>query len=507
MADDAARDRADPLAVIDVGSNSVRLLIARPSGGGSLDILDDASATLRLAREVDAHGRVAPEAFARTLGAIGDFVRLARRAGASEVRAVGTAALRDAANAGDLAAALRERWGIELEVLSGDEEARLAAFGAVFGLPIERGLLLDLGGGSLLLARIEDRAAAETWTFPLGTLRLTDRFLASDPPADGEAKALRRHVRERLAEAGVPRLGAGEALVGAGGTVRNLANVSRRARRYPISRLHGYALSARRLRRVARRLAALPLRERRLVRGLNADRAGIVAAGALAVDAVAAHARAGAVLVAGQGLREGVARSRLIERLPPAAEVRRGSAAAFAARFGHAGAAAAAPRAALARRLLGLLDPAAAEDERETAEYAAMLHDAGSPVDFYRRAGATTAILLDANLSGFSQAQIARIAAAARVARRPGWEPRVLRPLVGAEDEAALRRAGAVVALAEELSRRADPGSVRASVAGSELRVALPGGDGWAARGLGERLRAAFGVGLRVEDASKPGAA
>ncbi len=501
---DAAGGRADPLAVIDVGSNSVRLLIARPLGGGRLEVLDDASATLRLAREVDARGRIGRKAFARTLEAIGDHVRLARRAGASEVRAVGTAALRDAANAGDLDAALRERWGVALEVLGGDEEARLAAFGAVFGLPIERGLLLDLGGGSLLIARIEDRAAAETWTFPLGTLRLTDRFLASDPPSDGEAEALRRHVRERLAEAGVPAIGAGEALAGAGGTVRNLANVSRRARRYPISRLHGYALSARRLRRVARRLAGLPLRERRHVRGLNAARAGIVAAGALAVEAVAAHARARAVLVAGQGLREGVARARLIERLPPAAEVRRDSAAAFAARFGHPGAAPA--RAALARRLLALLDPGAGEEARETAEYAAMLHDAGSPVDFYRRAGATTAILLDADLSGFSQAQIARIAAAARIARRPGWEPRALRPLVGAGDEAALRRAGAVVALAEELRRRADPGAVRASIAGGELRVALPGGDGWAARDLGERLRAAFGVGLRVEDASWPGA-
>ncbi len=494
---------APPIAVIDVGSNSVRLLIARPLPGGHLDVLDDARATLRLARVVDTHGAIPPDVLDQTLDAIGDFVRLASHAGAGSVHAVGTAALRDAANADALARKLRSRWGVKLEVLSGSEEVRLASLGAVFGLPVTDGLLLDLGGGSLLLARIEGRAPVETWSFPFGTLRLTDRFLSSDPPDEDDMSALRRHVRRELRAAGVPRLGKGEVLVGTGGTVRNLANVSRRRRqRYPISRLHGHSITIRRLHRLTRLLAGMSQQERRDVRGLNADRAGIIAAGALVVDGVAAHTRTDAVLVAGQGLREGIARSQFLHELPPVSEVRRGSVEAFAQRFGDAETDSAHHRAQLAVTLSELLDPDAGAEAHETVEFAAMLYNAGLQVDFYRRAGATTAILLDSNLSGFSQPEIARIAAAARLARRPTWEVRSLRPLLGADDEPALLRAGVVVAVAEELRRRSEPGKVRASVKRGDLRISLRGPTTWQPGQLAERLRETFGVGLRVKGRS-----
>lgn len=487
-----------PLAVIDVGSNSVRLLIAKPLPGGHLDILDDARATLRLARVVDAHGAIPPEVLEQTLDAIGDFVRLAAYAGAESIHAVGTAALRDADNAAALAKELRSRWGVKLEVLSGEAEVRLASIGAVFGLPIDSGMLLDLGGGSLLLARIEDRKPVATWSFPFGTLRLTDRFLAADPPDEDAMTALRRHVRRELRAAGVPRLGSGEVLVGTGGTVRNLANVSRRRQRYPISRLHGHSITIRRLHRLTRLLARMSLKERRGVRGLNADRAGIIAAGALVVDAVAAHTRTDAVLVAGQGLREGIARSQFIDTLPPVSAVRRSSVEVFAQRFGDLETHHAHDRAQLAVSLIELLDPEA-EELHETVEYAAMLYNAGLQVDFYRRAGATTAILLDSNLAGFSQPQVARIAAAARLARRPTWEVRSLRPLLTADDDGTVQRAGVVVALAEELRRRSEPEAVQASLGRRNLRVSLPGRTTWAPDGLEERLQATFGVGLRVK--------
>ena len=504
MAEPPAEARDAPLAVIDVGSNSVRLLIARPRPGGHLEILDEARVTLRLARVVDAHGCLPPAALERTVGAIADFMTLAERAGVASVRAVGTAALRDASNASALAAALRERCGVELEVLGGKAEVRFAALGAVFGLPIEDGLLLDLGGGSLLLARIEDRAPAETWSFPLGTLRLTDRFLPSDPPSREELAALRHHVRAELASAGVPRLAEGEALVGTGGTVRNLANVSRRGRRYPIARLHGYALSKRRLGRIAERLGRLPAAERGAVGGLNPDRAEIIVAGALAVATVVAHTRAREVLVAGQGLREGVARSGLLERLPPAEEVRRASVAAFARRFGDRDGTRAEQRARIAGELLAVLDSGAGARSRETVEHAAMLLDVGAAVDFYRRSAMTTAVLLDANLAGFSPLQVARLAAAARIARRPAYEPRVLRPLLSADDDAELQRAGATIALADELQRRSEPGGLRVRREGDALRVELAGAATWDPGAAGARVSRLFAVRLTVEARAAP---
>ena len=136
-----------------------------------------------------------------------------------------------------------------------------------------------------------------------------------------------------------------------------------------------------------------------------------------------------------------------------------------------------------------------------------MLLDVGAAVDFCRRSGATTAVLLDANLARFSHVQVARIAAAARIARRPTYEPRALRPLLSAEDDAGLQRAGALIALADELQRRSGPGGMRARLdgpGGAVLRVELAGGADWDPGAVGAQLSGLFGVRLIVEARATP---
>ena len=156
----AASGEPEPIAVIDVGSNSLRMMIARPRNDGYLEVVAEPRATVRLARAVDASGGLSADAIGRTLTVLDDFMALAGRWGATRVGAVGTAALRDAGNASDLEAAIKDRWGIELELLDGATEGERAALGAIYGLPVERGLVVDLGGGSLQIARFEDRAIA-----------------------------------------------------------------------------------------------------------------------------------------------------------------------------------------------------------------------------------------------------------------------------------------------------------------------------------------------------------
>ena len=497
----AASGEPQPIAVIDVGSNSLRMMIARPRSDGYLEVVAEPRATVRLARAVDASGGLSAEAIGRTLTVLDDFMALAGRWGATRVGAVGTAALRDAGNASDLEAAIKDRWGIELELLDGATEGRRAALGAIYGLPVERGLVVDLGGGSLQIARFEDRAIGETWSFRLGTLRLTDRFFSSDPPAAGEIEALRLHVRAEFVSAGVPRLGPGEVLVGTGGAVRNLAAVSRRGRRYPIVRVHGYTLTSRRLRRVRNRLASLKPSQRRVTPGLNRDRSDIIVAGASALLATAEHVRGRSLLVSGQGLREGVARGD--GPLPDPSMVRRASVDALVRRFASWDEDRARRRAAIVEVLVELLDREADEALRETLAYAAKLYDIGGSVDAYRRQRAAADIVLSADLSGFEHASTARLAALIRVAHRPQTAARALRPLLGPEDDDALQRGGAILVLADALELRLPPGvppQAELSGGAGELRVLLPGRSGWRPERLAARIEQVFGQRLMIED-------
>ncbi len=261
------------LAVIDIGSNSGRMIVLSADSGGHLEISGDARFPLRLVRESAARGRLGEAAATRVVEALRAFLALARGAGTDQVVAVATAAVREASDRDEWVRRIATETGVELEVLDGDAEARLAFSGAVHGLPVEAGLVLDIGGGSVEICRFRDRRPVRQWTLPLGALRLSDGFLASDPPRPSELTRLRQHILLTLGEAGVTPLRPDDGLVGTGGTLRNLAKIDRARRTYPISRLHGYRISRDAVDRAASVLAALPLARRRRVPGLSDDRA------------------------------------------------------------------------------------------------------------------------------------------------------------------------------------------------------------------------------------------
>src|SRR6185295_7903010 len=179
--------------------------------------------------------------------------------------------------------------------------------GAVRGLAVSNGLLFDLGGGSLQITRFAKRRLAAGMSLPFGALRVSERFLESDPPTSKQLRRLRDHVSSHLAKARVARLAAGERLVGTGGTLRNLAKIDGQMRRYPIGGLHGYELSVDRLRKVVDRLAASREKRRDELSGLSAERADSIVGGAVAIQTLAEFVRAKQILVSGQGVREGIA--------------------------------------------------------------------------------------------------------------------------------------------------------------------------------------------------------
>jgi len=492
---------AAPLAVIDIGSNSGRVVVYRVEADGGVRIQATTRAALRLVREVDEGHALSAEAIERTLDALRDFRAISAGAGAQRSVAVATAALRDAENAPALLERIRTELGFDVQVISGEQEAWYGFVGAVTGLPVEHGVLFDLGGGSMQLTRFRERRRLTSWSLPLGSLRLSGAFLASDPPKGAEIRRLQDHVRRALEEAGVPRLTTGEALVGTGGTVRNLAKIDRRTRDYPIQRVHGYVITAGRLKAVVSMLAAKKAKERRSVPGLNEDRGDSIVGGSLAVQTLAETLEARELQVSGQGVREGIALAGREDALPAPAAVREGSLRALCSRFRTWDEATAARRAAAADSLLRALEPGASPELREALSAAARVLDIGRSVDFFDRHEHAADMVMETELYGFSHRGLALLSAILRATGDEDSSVRRYSPLLTPEDAGMVGRAAALLALADDIEERCPPGApmeLQCESGRQEVKVTVPALAGWRPRGLAGRFERAFGRKLIV---------
>jgi|SRR5579875_1463412 len=524
----AAERRLTRLGVIDLGSNSGRLVLMLRQIHGIPLVVDEVQVTLRLAEGLQARGTIGAHAVRRALLALRAFRRIAERFPTEALICVGTSAMRDAANGAQVARELEAATGVAVRVLSGEEEAYYGYIAAVNSLPIRNGLVIDLGGGSLELSLVRDRQLTRAVSLPLGALRLTEQFLRNDPPANHEIAGLRKYLAARLAEAGIGALGAEEMLVGAGGTVRTLAKIARRRAGLPSLRLHGYAVERRALEQLARDLLRQPLRQRRRIPGLPAERADTIGAGVLAIGEVMRATRARALVVCGQGLREGIAYEAYRARKSPLIrDPRRAGVEAFRERYvtgpllgftheelrdtvhaiGPHPSDGVEPLAlALFDRLAETLSPAV--DDRALLSAAAMLCDAGRAVSLYRWNEHTAYLLTNGDLVGYTQREAALIGAV--ISAQTGGRIAPLRPDL-ALDEAEQRRAGrlgAVLGLARWLRRLGvaadDPLSLRTT--GRTLAVTLPPGvptveDEWLA-GLARGVRRYLGLTLAVQSLS-----
>ena len=272
------------VAVVDVGTNSTRLLVA-DVGADGVQELDRRSVVTRLGEGVDASGRLGEAPQRRVLDTLADYAESIERHGCERRIAVLTSAVRDAANGHELATAVRERFGLDARTLSGDEEARLTYLGATAargGADPTPLLVVDIGGGSTELvtgARGEMDFHVSTQA---GVVRHSERHLRGDPPAQEDRDALARDVRA-VVEAAVPtavreRVGA---CVAVAGTATSVAAIDAGVEPYDAARVEGRVVPAFHLAEISARLAALPLEERRTVPGLHPDRAPTIVAGTI----------------------------------------------------------------------------------------------------------------------------------------------------------------------------------------------------------------------------------
>jgi exopolyphosphatase/guanosine-5'-triphosphate,3'-diphosphate pyrophosphatase len=276
------------VAAIDCGTNSIRLLVVDVTEAGNTELAREMR-IVRLGQGVDATGRLAPEAIARTLAATREYADLIDSLDVDRIRFCATSAARDAENAEEFAAAVHDLLGVRPEVLTGTQEARASFVGATRGLGATGGdaLVFDIGGGSTELVVGKEEAVAWSVSLDVGSVRLTERFLAADPPTFAEIDACSEYLVGVLGEA-ASELAPVDLLVGVAGTVTTVAAHVLQLPFYDRDAVHGARLGIDDVRAGCRSLVAMTVAERRALPFMHAGRADVIGGGALVLEAVLA---------------------------------------------------------------------------------------------------------------------------------------------------------------------------------------------------------------------------
>ncbi len=416
------------LAAIDIGTNTIKLLVAAVDPDGVLEVLAREKSLVRLGSETLATGRLSPEAIEAGASAVEQFQRSIAAQGAELVRAVATCAVREAENSQEFLEAVKRRTGVLVDVISGEEEARLIHLGVRSEVParLDPLFLVDIGGGSTEFVVSNGSRVHLTESLPLGVVRLADRFGRSDPLSDRDRRAMRKTIRSaaRKAAEAVRKTGF-KTCVGSSGTIQSLSLVHEAAvlGREPMATGHR-TLTRAGLKKVNRILRKTSQKEKLRVPGLDPRRRDISVPGGILLSWILKHTGADAIVVGERGLREGIlldhvacqgrrpaadrdVRARGVDRL-----LRRGNAEVL-----HA--------AHVARLALELFDKTHAlhqltATEREWLQYGALLHDVGCYVGFSKHQQHSYYLITHADLIGFSAEEIEVIASIARYHKGKG---------------------------------------------------------------------------------------
>ncbi|MEV4455360.1 Ppx/GppA phosphatase family protein [Microbispora sp. NPDC049633] len=301
------------VAAIDCGTNSVRLLIADISGDDLTDV-ERRMEIVRLGQDVDRTGRLAPEALERTFSAMRGYAKLIREHspdGPVPIRVVATSATRDAANRADFVSGVRDIFGVEPEVVTGDEEARLSFTGATRGLAGAAAetpfLVVDIGGGSTEFV-VGSRSVEGALSVDIGCVRLTERHLRDDPPATGDVEAAVADIEAAMdrVEESVP-VRTARTLVGLAGSVTTVAGIALGLPAYDPARIHHSRIPAERVHEVSARLLEMTHDERAAIPVMHPGRVDVIGAGALILDRIVRRYGFSEVVVSEHDILDGIA--------------------------------------------------------------------------------------------------------------------------------------------------------------------------------------------------------
>jgi exopolyphosphatase / guanosine-5'-triphosphate,3'-diphosphate pyrophosphatase len=501
--------RVERVAVIDMGSNSWRLVVfGYEPGTPWWSLVDEIREAVRIGAGLDENGVLRPDRVDRALHTAAVFAAFCQATGVEDVVALATSAIRDARNGGELLSDIRRTTGLEPRVISGQEEARYGWLAVANSTTIEDGFGLDIGGGSIQGLRIEDRRLVEAESLPLGAVRVSERFLPGEKASSKEIKALRAHVAGELEQLGW--WSGGGRIVGIGGTIRNLAAAAMKRLTLPDIDVQGFELTREALDQLIDELASRPASKRAQVKGIKYDRADVILGGALVLATAMEVGGFDSIEVTEAGLREGVFFERLLGERELFADVRAESVQNLAHRFEH-------HREhdqhvwTLSRSMFDGLASAGLHEfgalERELLWAACLLHDIGVAVNYDDHHRHSYYLTLNAGLPGFGPRELILIGLVARYHRKGEPDASELGDVAQPGDDERLRVLCGVIRLAEQLERSRDQAITDVQVSAQDGTVTLaastdPALDAtvpiWAARRNADLLAEALGRDVEI---------
>jgi len=503
------------LGAIDIGSNSVRLMVVEVLRGGAYRILDEEREPTRLGRSVSSFGRLDDDSIDRTVQALRTFKQIAAGYQVSALRTIATCAVREARNGPEFCRRVREEVGLEVEVIPGDREARLA-FSSVqhaFDLSGKNAIVADIGGGSTEIIFATGGLIESIFSTPLGAVRLTEQFGLGEQAAPADLARLADEVASCLKKRTTRPLFAPHFMVGSGGTFTTLAELMMAAKKQVDIPVAGYKVSQAEVRHLLDRLAKMPLRARRSMAGMTPDRADIILAGLTIIDALLTRFRVNTLVIHTRGVRDGLVREMIDDLLGGAAtadtdpthrdEAIERLAAACSGELEHGR-----QVARLAGRIYEqLTEPLAlVPGDRLLLEIAARLQDVGYVINYDQHHKHSYHLIRNSRLPGIRAHDLELVANVARYHR--GAHPKRKHEnlaRISAEDQQRVQRMAAILRLAGGLDRSrsqlvrdvlasvSDDGVVLDVVADEEPQV-----DVWGAERRTELFEQVFGLPVAI---------
>ncbi len=297
-------------AFIDIGTNTILCLIAELKIDGSFDVLDDLAEITRLGQGVHQTGRISPEGEGRSLKVLQRYLERCKRLNVEEIIAVGTSALRDARNSAEVRARFEVQLGLDVRVISGDEEAEYAFLAVQQGLPLNRRelLVVDVGGGSTEFIRGNAAGVVEAISINVGSVRLTEQFLRSDPVQTEECEKMVVAIEKELTRLPNQWLKDNSilTLVGIAGTFTTLSAVEKKLVCYTHGEVHGSRLTLTEVRRQVALFQGKTIMGRKAIPGLEPKRADVILAGACLIERIMTLFHSERVIVSDHGVRYGL---------------------------------------------------------------------------------------------------------------------------------------------------------------------------------------------------------
>ncbi|MBM7867862.1 HD domain-containing protein [Heliobacterium gestii] len=451
----------EKVGIMDLGSNSVRLMIVGIAPDGSYKLIDEAKEGVRLSEHMGPEATLKPIAVERTIEALRLFQHLCQAQGITRTVCVATAAVRQASNQREFLEQVKQATGFDFRVLSGREEAEAAYNGVINTIDIDRGIIVDIGGGSTEVIRIENRRMVQSISLPFGAVTLTENRLDSargaNRPGDEQVKNLENYLAEQFAAIEWLKDMASPTIVGLGGTVRNLSKIDRKRKKYSLDITHNYRMAPKDVHEIYRSVKTVSLEQRKKIAGLSKDRADIIVAGLAIVSSLISAAQGGELVVSGSGLRDGLFYQYLLREQPKPIvdDVVRHSVNNLMRYYrlerGHS--------CHVASLTLSMFDQLKALHEmgpfeRRILEVASLLHDVGIQVNYYDHHKHSFYLITSTRLNGLTHREIL-MAAFVAMAHTKSFSGNLLsyKDILSDEDGRTIRKLGVLLRIAEALER------------------------------------------------------